>query len=128
MRLKNFKLSVGAQIFKACSEEPRLRILHLLMNTRELTITDLEQILDYTQTKTARHVAYLKNSGLLGSRKHDQWALYSLKEEMKDIIAQALKFVEKDPLLASDREIFNTLYSNRELSVNLIKAPEWTAA
>ena len=125
MRLKNLKLSVGSQIFKACSEEPRLRILHLLMKNRELTISDLEQILDFTQTKTSRHVTYLKHAGVLSFRKHEQWVFYTIKEEMTEIIQQVLKFVEKDNLLSRDQEIYKTLFSNRELSVNQVNQAEW---
>lgn len=121
MRLKNFKLSVGSQIFKACSEEPRLRILNLLMRNKEMTISDLEQVLDFTQTKTSRHVAYLKNTGTLTFRKQEQWVLYSIKEEMTDILQQVLKYVEKDTILSTDQETYETLYSNRELSVNQLK-------
>ncbi|MDH5604047.1 MAG: metalloregulator ArsR/SmtB family transcription factor [Cyclobacteriaceae bacterium] len=121
MRLKNFKLSVGSQIFKACAEEPRLRILHLLMKNKEMTISDLEQVLDFTQTKTSRHVAYLKNAGTLSFRKQEQWVLYSIKEEMTDILQQVLKYVEKDTILSTDQETYETLYTNRELSVNQLK-------
>ncbi|HAS60021.1 MAG TPA: transcriptional regulator, partial [Algoriphagus sp.] len=52
MRLKNISLNYGLRIFKALSEEPRVRIIHLLMLNKELTISDLEHILDFTQTKT----------------------------------------------------------------------------
>ncbi|MDH5610114.1 MAG: metalloregulator ArsR/SmtB family transcription factor, partial [Cyclobacteriaceae bacterium] len=86
MRLKNFSLTIGTQIFKAFSEESRARIIHLLFQYKELTITDLESILDFTQTKTSRHISYLKNSGLLNIRKQDQWVFYSIKEEVSDIV------------------------------------------
>ena len=51
MRLKNFSLNFGTQVFKSMSEEARVRILHLLYRNGEMTISDLEHILDYTQTK-----------------------------------------------------------------------------
>lgn len=69
MRLKNISLNYGMRVFKALSEEARVRILHLLMQNEELCISDLEHILEFTQTKTSRHVTYLKNAGLIGSRK-----------------------------------------------------------
>jgi len=86
-----------------------------------MTISDLEQVLDFTQTKTSRHVAYLKNTGTLTFRKQEQWVLYSIKEEMTDILQQVLKYVEKDTILSTDQETYETLYSNRELSVNQLK-------
>ena len=63
MRLKNFNLLLGSQIFKACADESRLRILNLIFSNGEMCITDLEQILEFTQAKTSRHLIYLKNAG-----------------------------------------------------------------
>jgi len=91
MRLKNISLNYGLRIFKALSEEPRVRILHLLMQNKELSISDLELILDFTQTKTSRHLIYLKNAGLLGSRRVDQWMFYYILEEYLEILQQIFK-------------------------------------
>lgn len=121
MRLKNISLSYGMRVFKALSEEPRVRILHLLIQNKELCIADLEHILDFTQTKTSRHLSYLKNSGLVGSKKIDQWTFYYLLEETSEIIQQILKFIQKDNRLIKDQEIYEILYSNRELAKNKIQ-------
>ena len=80
MRLKNFSLTYGTQIFKSFGDESRVRIIHLLYKNGELAVSDLESILDYTQTKTSRHITYLKNSGLVNAAKKDQWIFYSIKE------------------------------------------------
>lgn len=121
MRLKNISLSYGMRVFKALSEEPRVRILHLLIQNKELCISDLEHILDFTQTKTSRHLSYLKNSGLVGSKKIDQWTFYYLLEENSEIIQQIFKFIQKDIRLIKDQEIFDILHSNRELARNKIQ-------
>jgi ArsR family transcriptional regulator, arsenate/arsenite/antimonite-responsive transcriptional repressor len=121
MRLKNISLSYGMRVFKALSEEPRVRILHLLMNQRELSISDLELILDFTQTKTSRHLIYLKNAGLVGSRRVDQWIFYYVLDEAFDIIQQIFKFIQKDSNLIKDQEVYQILYSNRELAINKIQ-------
>ena len=118
MRLKHFNLQIGSQLMKAMGEETRLRILNLLLQQGPMTTSDLEFILDFTQTKTSRHIAYLKNAGILSARKIDQWVLYSIKEVVIDIISQIMSFVEKDSQLIQDIDTYNTLYSNRELAVN----------
>ncbi|MDX1904672.1 MAG: metalloregulator ArsR/SmtB family transcription factor, partial [Thermonemataceae bacterium] len=64
MRVKHFNLTVGSQIFKAFSDESRIRIMYLLFKNKEMCISDLELILDFTQTKISRHLIYLKNAGL----------------------------------------------------------------
>lgn len=118
MRLKNFTLGFGTQIFKAFSDESRVRILFLLHHYPELCISDLEHILDFTQTKTSRHLTYLKYSGLVDSRKQDQWVFYHIKEEAKDIVSQIFRYLQKDPLLLKDLETFQVLESNRELAIH----------
>lgn len=118
MRLKHFNLDPGAQIFLACSDASRLRILNLIFTNGEMCITDLERILDFTQTKTSRHLIYLKNSGILTFRKHNQWIFYSIKDEVFDIIKQILQFVGRDPILQKDQSVFTTMLSNRELALN----------
>jgi ArsR family transcriptional regulator len=118
VRLKHFNLDPGAQIFLACSDTARLRILNLIFTNGEMCITDLERILDFTQTKTSRHLIYLKNSGILTFRKHNQWIFYSIKDEVFDIIKQILQFVGRDPILQKDQSVFTTMLSNRELALN----------
>ena len=81
MRLKNFNLTLGAQIFKACADESRVRILHLIFINGEMCITDLEHILEFTQAKTSRHLIYLKNSGILSYRRYNHWVFYQVKDE-----------------------------------------------
>ncbi len=121
MRLKHFNIDPGAQIFLACSDTSRLRILHLIMTNGEMCITDLEGILEFTQTKTSRHLIYLKNSGILTSRKFNQWMFYQIKDEVFDIIQQIMQFLRRDPVLQKDQQIFQTMYTNRELTLNRLK-------
>ena len=121
MRLKNISLSYGMRIFKALSEESRVRILHLLLQNRELSISDIELILDFTQTKTSRHLSYLKNAGLVGSRRVDQWIFYYILDEAQEIIQQIFKFIQKDMNLIRDQEVYSILHSNRELAINKIE-------
>jgi ArsR family transcriptional regulator, arsenate/arsenite/antimonite-responsive transcriptional repressor len=125
MRLKHFNVTFGEQVFKALSDESRIRILHLLHRNKEMCISDLEHILDFTQTKTSRHLIYLKNAGLLGNRRHDAWIYYFIKDEMKDLVAQLLGFMEKDATLQKDMETYQVLYSNRELAVNKLHNRRW---
>ncbi|MGK7394806.1 MAG: ArsR/SmtB family transcription factor [Candidatus Cyclobacteriaceae bacterium M3_2C_046] len=117
MRLKNFSLSYGSQIFKAFSDESRVRILYLLYQNRQMCISDLEQILDFTQSKTSRHLIYLKNSKIVSSKKLNNWVFYYIIDEVYDIISQMFKYLNKDVTLQKDQETFEVLYSNRELAV-----------
>jgi ArsR family transcriptional regulator len=121
MRLKNFTLGFGSQLFKAFADESRVRILFLLHHYPELCISDLEHILDFTQTKTSRHLTYLKNSGLVGTRKQDQWVFYQIKEEVKDFVSQIFRYLHKDPALINDLDTSKVLESNREFAIHKIR-------
>jgi len=127
MRLKNFSLSFGMPIFKSLADESRVRILHLLVEKKEMCITDLEQILDFTQTKTSRHLTYLKNSGIVNIRKQDQFVFYSVREEVYDFVSQVLNYVKKDMTLIHDLDSYNIMYSNRELAAYKIESRKYLA-
>jgi ArsR family transcriptional regulator len=116
MRLKNLSLSYGSSLLKALSDEARIRILNLLLHHKELCISDMEQILDFTQTKTSRHIHYLKNAGIVTARKADQWIFYHITDEVEDIIAAILSYIAKDQILTSDTDTLQVMDSNRELA------------
>lgn len=128
MRLKHFSISFGEQVLKALADESRLRILSLILRNKEMCTTDLEQVLDFTQTKTSRHLAYLRNAGLVAPRKLDQWVYYSLKDEAGDFVQQIYSYLERDAMLQKDQETYQILFSNRELAINRINTRRWTNA
>ncbi len=116
MKLKSLSLSYSTKIFKALSEEPRVRIINLIQNHGEMCISDIEQILDFTQTKTSRHMTYLKNAGIVGYRKSDQWIFYYIHEEVQDLLRQTWIYINKDYTLLKDIKVFEVMFSNRELA------------
>jgi len=125
MRLKSFNLTLGSQIFKACADESRIRILHLIFMNGEMCISDLEKILEFTQAKTSRHLIYLKNSGILSYRRYNHWVFYQIKDEVYEILKQIFQFLRKDQQLQKDHQLYQTLYSNRELAVNKVQIEAW---
>jgi ArsR family transcriptional regulator len=125
MKIKQFSLAVGEQIYKAMGDKSRLRILNLLYHYGEVCISDIELALEYTQAKTSRHIYYLKNSGLLTAERKEQWVFYAIKAEWKDVVKQILKFMEKDNTLLQDAEHYRILETNRELAAYQIKLKQW---
>ena len=69
------------EIFKALSEEIRVRML-LLLTHGELCVCDLMAVFDEPQSKVSRHLAYLKRSGLVRSRRVGAWMHYSVREDL----------------------------------------------
>lgn len=75
-------------VFKACSDATRLRILFLLTE-RELCVCEIMAVLDMPQGKISRHLAVLKQSGLLTGRRDGVWIYYALARDS----SIALKYV-----------------------------------
>jgi ArsR family transcriptional regulator len=67
------------EIFKALSDETRLRILSLLWNG-EMCVCEIEKSLNLTQSNASRHLSALKNAQILSSFKQAQWTYYKLNE------------------------------------------------
>lgn len=125
IKLSGFSLSFGKQVFKALGDESRLRILSLLLHREELSITDLELILDFTQTKAARLMSVLKNASLVESQRKDHWVLYRIKNEAIELIRPLMDFMDKESQVLKDRSLSDVLFTNRELSVNKLALKQY---
>lgn len=66
-------------IFKALSDETRLRIIKLL-EKGELCVCDIVEALDIVQPKASFHLGVLRAAGLIKDRKQGKWINYSLSE------------------------------------------------
>ncbi len=67
------------QYFKALADANRLRILNLLLHG-ELCVCDIQFVLEAAQPTVSRHLAYLKNSGLVLDRRDGLRIFYRLTE------------------------------------------------
>ena len=101
-----------AQMHKALSEEIRLRIVMLLMQG-ELCVCDLMNIFEEPQSKISRHLAYLKHSGLVQSRRDGAWMHYVLKEPLDEPWRDQIKFMKEKlfhlPSIRQDRDTLMVL-------------------
>ena len=70
-----------AQVFKLLSDETRLRILFYLAQHSELHVTDLCQRLGQSQPAVSHHLALLRVSGLIESRREGKHNFYSVRTD-----------------------------------------------
>ena len=79
--------------FKCLADETRLMCLLLMDAKDELCVCDLTQALKASQPKVSRHLANLRNCGVVSSRKQDQWVYYCIHPELdnwaKQVVVQA---------------------------------------
>jgi ArsR family transcriptional regulator len=81
-------------IFKALSDETRIRILGLVFD-QELCVCEIEAALGLTQSNASRHLTALKNAGLLSGRKSAQWMYYRLSEEFVNNNSQLIEYLKE---------------------------------
>ncbi|PXW51023.1 ArsR family transcriptional regulator [Grimontella sp. AG753] len=79
------------QLFKNLSDETRLGIVLLLRAMGELCVCDLCTALDQSQPKISRHLAMLRESGLLLDRKQGKWVHYRLSPHIPSWAAQVIE-------------------------------------
>src|ERR1700756_1035359 len=64
-------------LFQALGDPTRLRLLNL-MASGEVCVCYFVEILDETQPKISRHLAYLRRAGLVTARREGKWMHYRL--------------------------------------------------
>lgn len=92
-----------AGVFKALSDETRIRIFRLLLEG-ELCICDLMEVLELPQSKVSRHMAYLKHSGLVDDRREGVWIYYSLREPQSKLHEYLMRCIHD---CFEEHEVFN---------------------
>jgi ArsR family transcriptional regulator len=95
-------------LFRAFSDPTRLRILNLLQHQKQICVGDLCEVLGEAQPKVSRHLASLREAGLVQIRRDGKWKFYSLARAPTPLHRTLLRCVrtclsEFDEL-ASDRE------------------------
>lgn len=74
-------LAPVASIFKALSDETRLKIAYSLLQEGELCVCDVANIIGSTMATVSHHLRHLRNLGIAKSRKEGKLVFYSLDDE-----------------------------------------------
>ncbi len=108
-------------VFKALSDETRLRIIKLL-EKGELCVCDITAALDMVQPKVSFHLSTLKEAGLIKDRKQGKWIHYSLSE--KDLFRRMLILSAcermQDRTIEGDRKRLESFLGDKEQSGKII--------
>lgn len=93
------------QIYQCLCDPTRLRILHLLTQT-PLCVCHLQDILDQPQVKMSKHLAYLRQRGMVVAEREQNWMIYSLPKKRDAELEANLKClqdcVQTDPVFKRD--------------------------
>lgn len=81
----------SAQLFQLLSDETRLRCLLLMRQEGELCVCELTHALDVIQPKVSRHLAALRDAGLVLDRRQGQWIYYRLHPELPEWMGRVIE-------------------------------------
>ena len=79
------------KLFKALSDESRLRVLNLLME-RECCVCEVMQALGISESRASRNLSALYDAGFLKLRREGLWALYSIDRD--NLTPQHIEMIE----------------------------------
>ncbi len=106
---------------KVLTDRKRLRILNLLREN-EMCVCELSGVLRVSQPLISHHLAVLKKSGMIKSRKIGYWSYFTLNQEdlgelKREILESVLKEFQKDSSAIQDLKRYNACKSRTDRSV-----------
>ncbi len=92
-KMQNETLAEFEKLFLSLSDKTRLRLLGL-MSEGEVSVGFLAESLGQSQPKVSRHLAYLRNAGLVSTRRDGKWIYYAASppanEAVRDVFFHVL--------------------------------------
>ena len=111
-------LAGTATLFMALGDRTRLRLLNL-MRDREICVSSLTGILGHSQPLISRHLAYLRNSGIVEARRDGKWMHYRISTNLDAntgrLLFELFKWMEDQEGLRVDRQKNKETYSSLEI-------------
>ncbi|MEP7211692.1 MAG: metalloregulator ArsR/SmtB family transcription factor [Acidobacteriota bacterium] len=112
--------------YMALADKTRLRLLNLMKN-QEICVCFFTEVLGESQPKISRHLAYLRNAGLVEARRDGKWMHYSIKQPLdgnqRVVLRAALQWLESREDMRSDREKYSTVCCSPEVLVHIARSP-----
>ncbi|WP_371200097.1 metalloregulator ArsR/SmtB family transcription factor [Ectothiorhodospira sp. PHS-1] len=78
-------------VFKALSDSTRLRCLVLLVEEDALCVCELTHAIGVPQPKMSRHLALLRESGLVADQRRGQWIFYRVNPALPAWVREVLR-------------------------------------
>jgi ArsR family transcriptional regulator len=94
------------RFFQALGDTTRLRLLNL-MGEQEVCVCYFTEILGGPQPKISRHLAYLRNAGIVLARREGKWMHYRIVMPphigATQVLRQTLESLKDDKAMQADR-------------------------
>lgn len=118
------------QVFKTLADGTRLRLL-LLLEQQELAVQELMQVLGMAQSTVSRHLAILRDAGLLEDRREGTFVYYRLRPQngaWRSVWELAKRSLDADATSSRDRAALAAILEARGLRTRTwfdAVGPEW---
>lgn len=93
-----FTYSEYVSVFKALSDETRIRIVRLLFG-KERCAGEILKSFHITQPTLSYHIKILTDSGLINARREGTWVYYSINDEKSAMVKCFLEDAASDEAL-----------------------------
>ena len=104
--------------FKMLADSTRLRCLLLMQAEGELCVCELTHALNLSQPKISRHLAHLREAGVLVARRDGTWMNYRINPDLQgwalNILQATLDGVRNTEPFISDRKILDDMADRPE--------------
>lgn len=124
-------MNLDLEVFKACADATRLRLL-VLLSERELCVCELVDILQMPQGKISRHLAVLRRAGLVADRRDGTWIHYSLQPAELGLTGRLRQYLSTEartsPIAVVDLDRLHHLADCGEICARQADAAQITAA
>ncbi len=122
-KMQSFSLE---QLFRALADPTRLRLLNLI-SVREICVCYFVEILQVSQPKVSRHLAYLRRAGIVDTRREGKWMHYRLAAPKDHVAARilhaTLKHLREEPEMRRDSRGLSSACCSANKSETLREAP-----
>lgn len=112
--------------YMALGDKTRLRLLNL-MRDEEVCVCFFTEVLGDSQPKISRHLAYLRNAGIVKARREGKWMHYSIidpeAEGGKNVLNEVLAWLDGQEEMRNERERYNEVCCSPETLVQIARTP-----
>ncbi|CAM3155662.1 metalloregulator ArsR/SmtB family transcription factor [Vibrio diazotrophicus] len=98
-------MSYPISLYKALSEETRLKSMLLMQKLGELCVCDLMKALNLSQPKVSRHLAELRKHDLVLDERRGKWVYYRVNPNIEPWIKQVLELTLQNNLSLIELEL-----------------------
>ena len=117
------------RMLSALADKTRLRLLNL-MAEREICVCYFTGILQESQPKISRHLAYLRRAGLVATRREGKWMHYRIdvpsSTAARTVLDAVLRWLQADPQMQAERKRLEQACCSPKLILPVRNAPRPT--